>query len=454
MSITAQYQQFEVNPYPSNLQTGWLPPYGSVSMQVYFDTVLTAPRKEYAPCVAALNQLLEENEVLRFLVNNACDENRNLVDTYGRQAEGVPLPRIADKDALLHGFNYILSEAPQFVNNDLVGLPFSAFVVGIDPTLSGVTLFRLPMFNEKMGAILQEWNKFLDTPASNVGFRVEGEQWLSEAAKKQYDFPVWQKDSETLPYWKSWNSFFTRNFKDPAQSRPIADPDSNQTVICPNDGSLFRWDANLAKNDVFWFKDMTYSLTDILSSPLREQQEMIDEFRLVDLFEGGYIFQTYLNPYNFHRWWMPVNGEVLFDPLVIPGCYFNKLVIPDFGGATTASLPYLAQVNARGLIVIKTEDYGHIACIPLGMSEVSSIAFDPAMKRGAQVSKGQEMGMFNYGGSSFAIIYERLPDKELIFVNDQGVPYPQRPVLPTGSSSTGGNVTLIGSQIGIWYSKK
>jgi phosphatidylserine decarboxylase len=64
------------------------------------------------------------------------------------------------------------------------------------------------------------------------------------------------------------------------------------------------------------------------------------------------------------------------------------------------------------------------------------------------------MGKFNYGGSSFAIIYEKLPNKELIFVNSDGVPYPQLPVLPTSSSGTGGNVTNIGSQIGIWYSKK
>lgn len=454
MTVADNYAQFEVNPYPSNLQTGWLPPYGSISMQVYFDTVLKADKKEYAPCIKKLDKFIEENEVVKYLVRNACDENLNIIDTYGRKAEGVPIPRIKDKDTLLHGFNYILTEAPQFVNNDLVGLPFSAFVVGIDPTLSGTTLFRLPMFNEKMGAILEDWNKFLATPASNVGFRVEGQQWLSDAAKKQYDFPIWKKDSETLPYWKSWNSFFTRTFKEPAKMRPIADPASNQTVICPNDGSLFRWDANIAKNDVFWFKDMNYSLEDILSSSVPEQQKVIDQHGLVDLFEGGYIFQTYLNPYNFHRWWVPVNGEVLFDPITIPGCFFNKLVIPDFGGATTASLPYLAQVNARGLIVIKTKDYGHVCCIPLGMSEVSSIEFDPTMKKGAKVHKGQEMGMFNYGGSSFAIIYEKLPNKELIFVNSDGVPYPQRPVLPTGSSGTGGNVTNIGSQIGIWYSKK
>jgi phosphatidylserine decarboxylase len=454
MATPVSYAQFEVNPYPSNLQSGWLPPYGSTSMQVYFDTILKADRAVFAPCIQALNKFIDENEVIKYLVNNACDENLNIIDSHLESAKGVPIPRIKDKETLLHGFNTILSHAPSFINDDLVGLPFSAFVVGIDPTLSGTTLFRLPMFNQKMAAVLQDWNKFLDTPASDVGFRVEGEQWLSDAAKKQYDFPIWKKDSEKLPYWKSWNSFFTRTFKEPAKVRPIADPESNQTVICPNDGSVFRWDANIAKKDVFWFKDMNYSLSDILSSPVPAQQKIIDEHHLVDLFEGGYIFQTYLNPYNFHRWWVPVNGEVLFDPFSIPGCFFSKLVIPDFGGATTASTPYLAQVNVRGLIVFKTEDYGHVCCIPLGMSEVSSVQFDPDMKKGAKVNKGQEMGMFNYGGSSFAIIYEKLPNKELIFVSDDGVPYPQRPVLPSGSSSTGGNVTLIGSQIGIWYSKK
>ncbi|WP_240701054.1 phosphatidylserine decarboxylase, partial [Pseudoalteromonas phenolica] len=81
---------------------------------------------------------------------------------------------------------------------------------------------------------------------------------------------------------------------------------------------------------MFWFKDMKYSLSDILSSPIKEQQDVIDNYKLVDLFEDRYIFQTYLNPYNFHRWWVPVNGEVLFTPFSIPGCFFNKLVIPDF----------------------------------------------------------------------------------------------------------------------------
>lgn len=452
MYSKAVLDQLDVNPYPSALQSGWLPRHGSEALRTFFKMILGAERKEYAPCVQALNELIDSNDVLRFLVDDACKENANIIDSHMSTKE-APIPRIRDKDTILHAFNTILDHAPQFINDELVGLPFSAFLVGIDPTLSGTALFRLPMFNEKMSAILDVWNTFLGTPASASGFTVEGEQWLSPAAKKQYDFPVWKKDSHTLPYWTSWNSFFTRQFEDPGKSRPIADPGSNQTVICPNDGSLFRWAGNVSRKDVFWFKDMQYSLADIFSSPVPEQQKIIDEYGLLHKFEGGKVFQTYLNPYNFHRWWVPVNGEILFDPITIPGCFFNKLVIPDFAGATTASLPYLAQVNARGLIVFKTPDYGHVCCIPLGMSEVSSVAFDPAMKRGAQVKKGQEMGTFNYGGSSFVVIYEKLPNKELIFVNADGIPFPEQPVLPTGSASTGGNVTNIGSQIGIWYHK-
>lgn len=455
MRESSATDQFEVNPYPSSLQSGWLPPHGSPSLRKFFENVLAAERTDFDPSVAAMDEFIEANPVIAYLLAAACRQNGNIRAVYkdsNEEADGVPIPAIPDKDTLLHAFNTLLTVSPQFVENDLVGLPFSALTVGIDPTQGGSTLFGLPDFNEKMGAILEVWHKFLATEASNVGFRVDGEQWLSDAAKKQYHFKDWKKDSETLPYWSSWNSFFTRQFKDPATQRPVADPDSNQTVICPNDGSLFRWDWQVKRSDVFWFKDMNYSLSDILSSPVAEQQEVIDQYGLVDLFEGGYVFQTYLNPYNFHRWWVPVNGEILFDPISIPGAYFNKLVLPDFGGATTASLPYLAQVNARGLIVFRTPDYGHVCCIPLGMSEVSTIAFDPAMKGGAQVCKGDEMGMFNYGGSSFAIIYEKLPGKELFFVDAGGTPLPQRPVLPTNSSATG-QMTNIGSQIGIWYSK-
>jgi phosphatidylserine decarboxylase len=438
--------------YPFNLQSGWLPAPNSPTLALFFERVLSPSDSSYAPSVQALDDFISGNPVVSYLMDNACQQNENLVTAFQQiaAAEQVTLPRISSKDDLLNGFNNILSQPPTFINDELVGLPFSALVVGIDPTLSGVTLFGLPQFNEKMSAILNDWNSFLASSASNWVFAVDGQQWLSPAAKQQYQFEVWQKDNETLPYWNSWNSFFTRQFKDQQASRPVNAPTSNQIVVSANDGSLFRWDDHIAATDVFWFKDMAYSLTDILSSPIAEQQALLDEYNLVDRFTDGSIFQTYLNPYNFHRWWCPVNGDVLFNPVTVPGCYFNKLVIPDFGGATTASLPYLVQVNARGIMVIKTPDYGYVCCIPLGMSEVSTIAFNSQMQAQQPVKKGQEMGMFEYGGSSYVMIFQSLPGKKLFFQSGSGQVYDKRPVLPKGSADTGGNVTLIGAQIGIW----
>jgi len=435
---------------PYAIQSNWLPAPGSTSMQMYFDEILNAESIEWHPSVKALGVFIESSPVVKYLVESACDENLNIIEAHLQSAEGVRIPRIKDVYTLLDTFNKILGRAPAFINDELVGLPFSAFVVGIDPTLSGSELFGLPMFNEKMSVILQEWNNFLGTEASNVGFRVDGKQWLSEAAKDQYDFPIWKKDSETLPYWESWNSFFTRDFKDAATSRPIDSPNDNAVVNSANDGSLFRWRGNVSKKDVFWLKDMEYSLSDILSSSVQSQQDTIDNHNLVEMFAGGYVFQTYLNPYNFHRWWVPVNGTVLFTPFSIPGNFFNKLVLPDFAGATTASLPYLAQVNARGLIVIETEDYGNVCCIPLGMSEVSTVQFNENMTAGTSVKKGDEMGMFNYGGSSFVLIFENVPGKKLMFQDASGMPYMENPPLPSGSAGTGGQPTLIGAQIGVW----
>jgi len=450
-SVKTAHKEFNPN-YRFTHRSGWLPAPDSVAFEAFFEEVLAPTQGAYAPSVQALDDFISSNPVLSYLMDNACEQNNNLVvaSSVAAQSEQVFLPRIASKDDLLTGFNNILTRPPSFVNDELVGLPFSGLVVGIDPTLSGVTLFGLPMFNQKMQGVLNAWNTFLASPASNTVFSVEGQQWLSPAAKQQYQFEVWKKDSETLPYWNSWNSFFTRQFKNQQASRPVSAPNDNSIVVSANDGSLFRWDDNIASTEVFWFKDMRYSLSDIFSSDLPEQQAVMDQNNLLELFTDGSVFQTYLNPYNFHRWWCPANGKVVFDPVVIPGCYFNKLAIPDFGGATTESLPYLVEVNARGMMVIQTPDYGYVCCIPLGMSEVSTIAFDAQMTAGATVNKGQEMGMFEYGGSSFVMIFQKLPGKRLIFQDAMGQVMDRIPAPPQGSADTGGNVTMIGGQVGKW----
>lgn len=449
---------------PYAVRSEWLPGRQSLAWakfhQTLADQVETLVVDDFCPEVTALYAFLSEHPVVASMFARACAQNKAMLETPDLDTDEVPIPAMPDAFAFAARCQALQTVAPHFVDDDLVGLPFSAMTVAIDPTLAGSQLLGLPEFNAVMKPVLDRWhNTFLKKSASDTVFTQDGKDWLSDAAKKSYKFDDWEVDnhgtpSPSNPVWTSWNSFFTRNFKDPASQRPVAEPDTNRVVISPNDGSLFRWDNLTSSHDTFWFKDMNYSLADILSSDDPDQQRLIDEHDLVNTFVGGYIFQTYLNPYNFHRWWVPVNGRILFDPFSIPGAYFNKLVLPDFGGGTTASLPYLAEVNARGLIVFETDDFGKVACLPLGMSEVSTIAFCSDMKAHATVSKGHEMGRFNYGGSSFVTLYEKSITHRLQFElpgpDGQLQEPPKRPSTASSSSGSGAWPTQVGGKIGEW----
>jgi len=399
VTTAPHHAQSDIHPGSGDPHGGWLPRHGSAGMRRYVERVLGAGRMPLAPSVQALATYIEDNEDVRRLADKACAECLASVGTHS--------PRIQDVDALLHGFNTMLTHAPGFVEGELIGLPFSAFLADIGRTASGAALFRHPVVKLLASNILNDWHAFLDSPASNVGFRVDGEQWLSAAVKERYHFSLWRKDAGAPPYWNSWNAFLTRPFDDPARARPVADPDSNRTVACPTDGAPARADA-------FRFGSRHCTLADLLATSAPQQQALVDHYRLVELFEGGRVFQTTLGPYDFQRWWAPVHGEVLFDPFTIPGGF------------------------ASGVIVIRTADHGHVCCIPLGTRTASGIVFDPAVRRGAQVRKGQEMGMFSGGGVSFALFFEKLPGKELIFLNADAVRRSRDSV-------------LIGAQLGAWY---
>jgi phosphatidylserine decarboxylase len=43
--------------------------------------------------------------------------------------------------------------------------------------------------------------------------------------------------------------------------------------------------------------------------------------------------------------------------------------------------------------------------MPVGMAEVSSCVIDPTITPGSHVTKGQELGYFQYGGSTHCLIF-------------------------------------------------
>jgi len=73
--------QFDVNPRPDNLASGWLPPYESVGMQAFFDRVLDAPRTPLVPSVRALATYIEDSGVAQ-VMRTALDDRRDAAPAF------------------------------------------------------------------------------------------------------------------------------------------------------------------------------------------------------------------------------------------------------------------------------------------------------------------------------------------------------------------------------------
>jgi phosphatidylserine decarboxylase len=198
------------------------------------------------------------------------------------------------------------------------------------------------------------------------------------------------------PHWgfSSWNQFFTRKLKPGA--RPIQYPNDDTAIVAACDSTVYRIARNAQRQEKFWIKAQPYSLGDMLNH------------KHVDEFVGGDVFQSFLNPFNYHRWHSPVNGTIR-EAFVKEGLYFSQ--VPSEGEDWTDQVHsegYIAHVQTRALIFIEADNnnIGLICLMPIGMVEISSCILDDKIKPGARVEKGQELGHFQYGGSTHCVLFQ------------------------------------------------
>lgn len=129
--------------------------------------------------------------------------------------------------------------------------------------------------------------------------------------------------------------------------------------------------------------------------------------RSVDEFVSGTVYQAFLSALNYHRWHSPVAGTVM-RAFVQPGTYFSEA---DSEG-TDATEPknsegYLPHVSARAILIIQADNptIGLVAVIAVGMIEVSSCIIDPQVTPGHHLNKGDELGYFQFGGSTECLVF-------------------------------------------------
>jgi phosphatidylserine decarboxylase len=238
--------------------------------------------------------------------------------------------------------------------------------------------------------------------------------WKCAAARHAVGIEQYQYDPADR-YWgfASWNAFFTRRFKQDA--RPVDSPGDDRVIVSACESTPYGLATDVQRQDRFWIKTQPYSLQDMLAN---------DES--VGQFVRGTVYQAFLSATNYHRWHSPVTGTIM-RAFVQGGTYYSEA---DSEGADAVepqnSQSYLAHVATRAIVLIEADDpvIGLLAFVAIGMSEVSSCVIDPEIRPGNHVTKGDELGYFQFGGSTHCLVFRpgAIADFSL-----QAIPQPHDP---------------------------
>ena len=196
----------------------------------------------------------------------------------------------------------------------------------------------------------------------------------------QYDLDVDEFAKGPFSF-KTFNQFFYRALKPGA--RPVAPGDT--VAVLPADGRHLAF-QNVDATDGFYAKGQKFSLGSFLG-----------DASLAGQFVGGPMLISRLCPVDYHRFHFPVAGQP-GEPRLINGALYSVSPI-----ALRRNLAYLWE-NKRMVTLVDSPQFGRVAVCEIGATMVGTIAqtFVP----GRLVAKGDEKGLFKFGGSCVVTLFQ------------------------------------------------
>ena len=350
---------------------------------------------------ASLHPVVRE---FRDMIENDPVMNMYFTLMFEQQPRSAPKPgsgdvKLENYEQMLVVMNHVLTTSPTFDATAMVGCPINAILDYPMITPAGLAAFADPRVNEMLRRLLSVWAEFLDSEASRYVLDDSPSGWLSPIARESlqlHEFRI-DPDAEFCGF-KSWNDFFIRRFK-PGR-RPVARPDDQKAIVSACESQPYRIQTQVNEHDTFWMKSQPYSVRHMLNGNFVEQ------------FVGGTVYQAFLSADNYHRWHSPVTGTIRRLQKV-PGTYFAEAASERFDPAgPTNSQGYIAHVATRALIFIEA-DYsgiGLMCLVAVGMAEVSSCVLvdqeGKPLKEGQKVEKGDQLGYFQFGGSTHCLVFQ------------------------------------------------
>lgn len=203
--------------------------------------------------------------------------------------------------------------------------------------------------------------------------------------KNHIDLGIYEKQE-----FDSYNAFFTRKIK--AEQRPINE--QKNILISPSDGKVTAYP--ITQKGRFWIKHTQYSAAQLLK----------DE-RLAERYMGGWIYVIRLTVDDYHRYCYVADGRKSRQRKIRGVLHTVNPVANDY-------YP-IYKMNSREYCLLKTKELGTILLMEVGALMVGKI--NNHEEDSAQVKRGDEKGMFEFGGSTIVVMTEpgmAEPDMDII----------------------------------------
>jgi phosphatidylserine decarboxylase len=361
-----------------------------------------------------LDAMIDKSESRSGELHPVIAEFRQLIETdpeifmlFSQMFEQVPRRRPYDKDPtgkqqvrdyrhMLELLDTIMTHAPEFDQTGLVGCPINTIFDWSMGTAAGMAAFLNSKVNAQLKQVLNGWGRFLrSSDSAHVLSNDPRKGWFGADALAA--MPNFEREFVCDPreaHWgfRSWDDYFTRRLRDGA--RPVAEPDNDRVVVNACESAPYRIARDVNFRDRFWIKSQPYSISHMLAD---------DE--LAPLFAGATVYQAYLSPLCYHRWHSPVGGTVR-KAYVKDGTYFAEAASHGFDPAgPNDSQAYITELATRAIMFIEADnpDIGLMCILAVGMAEVSTCEITAYV--GQHVDKGDELGMFHFGGSTHCLIF-------------------------------------------------
>ncbi|MCI6561781.1 MAG: phosphatidylserine decarboxylase [Ruminococcus sp.] len=178
---------------------------------------------------------------------------------------------------------------------------------------------------------------------------------------------------------RSYNDFFTRKIK--PQSRQIDMEKSHLISPCDSKLTVYRVD----KDSLFRIKNSLYSVADLLNSK-----------KLAERYSGGLCLIFRLEVDDYHRYCYIDSGTKTENWFIAGELHtVNPVALKHYN---------IYKRNCREYTMLRTENFGDVIQAEVGAMMVGRIVNHHGK---ASFRRGEEKGMFMFGGSTVVLLIER-----------------------------------------------